>query len=845
MSTLDKAISELGTAAGDITSSTNTAKSSIKAIKQAFKDIEGIGKSIGSALNDGSNATSKWASLITSTSTALTHISGNSSKTGMAISIFVKGVELATTAYMKQADALNNAYDGLADIGATANLTTVDLKKIGQSAGRYIENTNKMVQSIVSIGPALINLGPNTATAAKRLGKIFSTQETQREFLQLGIDPDRLLQIQSEAIKYLSGYGAPLDADDLKIKKATLEYTKTLNTLSSLTGETRDETAKKLADLKLDVSYQIQKTQMTRAGNTQAVAEMDKSLVLLKSVGADVAKGFSDFLANGQATTEEAKAMMSITRNQAARIAEDIKTKRISGIEGTKQLLSYYKVYMDNQKKNLSLSDEYAKQMGISGTVYARTTQILETKSEKEIQDMLDKQRKLKDEAKDSQDEQLKAERELGIIKNELTNLLGGVATTVLNTMLTFVKSAAYGAASLGHWLSKGSLKEDFEEVMIMLADKGQLTERRKEIEKDLKQSLSDIEKFENKNKSLKEAKEEVKKYQTQMNSKKSKTPFEYKMIGKNLEAAKQRLKDEEEYQERTKNLSYSELLLRRNKILERRQLVDTNLEGKTAVEQDEIRKQQYKKRMEMVDKTMNVDISDSEKYIQFNGQSGSMENWNALSKKNMMLTQQFKLLSQEYFSVKKEKVQLASAYRSSEEQQALYDGWVKGGGGKNNPTVNVPGHGNVSTPANPRNGETLGPHSKGIALDVNVAQLDFMEKSGMLEKFGFKRPYKDKDPVHIEQYRQGGLVNGSNMIEMHGREALIEMRNGSIPIDISSLTQGMKSQPEPQIVTTNTDENKIDLDLLSLIDSQFDDLITSIEKSNIIQYDIKTYMAA
>ena len=136
MSTIDKAISELGTAAGDITSSTETAKSTLGLIKKSFKDIESISKSVNSALNDASNSTSKWSGLISSTASALIDMSGTGSKTGMAITLFIKGVESATNAYLKQADAINNAYDGLATIGATADLTTVDLTKISDGA-RY------------------------------------------------------------------------------------------------------------------------------------------------------------------------------------------------------------------------------------------------------------------------------------------------------------------------------------------------------------------------------------------------------------------------------------------------------------------------------------------------------------------------------------------------------------------------------------------------------------------------------------------------------------------------------------------------------------------------------------
>ena len=699
-----------------------------------------------------------------------------------------------------------------------------------------------MVGAIVSIGPALINLGPNTATAAKRLGKIFGTRETQLEFLRLGINPDRLLEIQSEAIKYLSGYGAPLSNDDTKIKKATLEYTKTLNVLSSLTGENRDETAKKLADLKMDVSYQIQKTQMMQAGREKEAKEMDKSLVVLNTIRPEISKGFSDFLANGQATTEDGKAMMFITRGRARTIAADIKAGRITGIEGSKQLMKYYEEFMKNQKTNLSISDEYAEKTRINGNVLAKVDQLLKTKSEKDVEDMIKEQSKIEDKAKNLQNEQIELERVAAKTKNALTEMVSGLATTVFKTLLGFVKSLAYSAAGLGNWLAKGELKEAFEDIQILLGNQDQLKKKHDDISDNLKKTRLDIGALERSEGRIAKQEKDI-----DIIEKAAKASPKDAALQQTLKAAKKRLEEEKQTKETLfgKN-AMSDLILRRDTLLKKEQAISGQILGYENEDRQAETQKRMQKKLEMVEQSKYVDLSDASKYIQFGSGSGSMENWGALTKKNTSLTQQFTLLAKEYYTIKKEKLMLASSYRSPEEQQALYDGWVKAGGNKQTrPTVYVPGHGNVSTPANPQNGEKLGPHTRGIAFDVSIAQLEFMEKNGILEKFGFRRPYKEKDPVHIEPFRQGGIVSGSNMIEMHGREALIEMRNGTIPIDMSSMTQGIKSKNTQPVVTTQTDDTEIDLGLLSMIDSQFDDLITSIEKSNIIQYDIKTYMAA
>jgi hypothetical protein len=838
MSNIDKEISQLGTAAGDITSSTKTSASSLKKLVTAFKDIANISKSAFSAIRDTSTDTSKWAGLITSTSNALTHVSGTSSKTGMAITLFIKGLESATNAYLKQVDALNNAYDGLESIGATAKLTTVDFENIGTEAGRYIENIGKLGDSIVNIGPALRNLGPDTSTAAKRLGKIFSTHDTQLEFLRLGVNPDRMLEIQSEAIKYLTGYTAPMENDDIKIKKATLEYAKSLTVLTSMTGETRDQTAKRLADLRLDATYQMQKTLMIRNGNEKEAKEMDKAMVTLGTVSADIAKGFSDFLANGQATTDEGNAMMYVTRGKAREIAEGVKTGRISGAEGTKMILKYYQEFMQNQKKNLIISDEYAKQTGISGKVLERTDQILSAKSEKEVEELIKNMAAKDDDLKKTEDTRLDTERTAGQLKNKLVESFAGIASTVFKFLIGVVRSVAYYAAASGAWISGGELKNAFEEIQIMLGDKNQLKKKHDDISLELKQVGLKIRTVERIQERITKQEKDI-----EILEKVNKTTPNDPVVQATIKAAKTRLQEEKNVKQTLLGKdSYSDLVEKRQQLMNKEASVRKQGTGLEGQEYREKKAEQQQLNLEIRNRTSTVDISEASKYIKFTSRSGDLDHFNMLASKNKELSQRITLMAQEYYNATKEKLELNSSFRTVEEQQELYDAWVRNNGGPNNPTVYDSKFGKITTPMDPKKG--LGPHNTGRAVDVNKTQAEYLDKNGFLKKFGLKRPIHD--PEHLQQLKQGGLVNGSNMIEMHGREALIALRDGGIPIDIDSMMKGSETpSPAPMTTPIQQQDDGIDLSLLSFINNQFDELILNVERSNIIHNDIKTYMAA
>lgn len=106
-------------------------------------------------------------------------------------------------------------------------------------------------------------------------------------------------------------------------------------------------------------------------------------------------------------------------------------------------------------------------------------------------------------------------------------------------------------------------------------------------------------------------------------------------------------------------------------------------------------------------------------------------------------------------------KIQINSAHRSDEDQQRLYDAWIKGG------QQGMP----VAKP-----GTSL--HNRGLAVDIQnyndpVAVKAFNEQ-------GLSQKVKN-DPVHF-QARTGGIFKGPSTgynVELHGEEAVVPMNDG------------------------------------------------------------------
>jgi hypothetical protein len=97
---------------------------------------------------------------------------------------------------------------------------------------------------------------------------------------------------------------------------------------------------------------------------------------------------------------------------------------------------------------------------------------------------------------------------------------------------------------------------------------------------------------------------------------------------------------------------------------------------------------------------------------------------------------------ARDYYELTGRKLIFRSGLRTKEEQKLLYDRWIKKG------KTGYP----VAKPGQSR-------HESGFSLDINDDQADFLDRKGILAKYGLDRPVRN-DPVHIElsgQRRPGG----------------------------------------------------------------------------------------
>jgi hypothetical protein len=145
------------------------------------------------------------------------------------------------------------------------------------------------------------------------------------------------------------------------------------------------------------------------------------------------------------------------------------------------------------------------------------------------------------------------------------------------------------------------------------------------------------------------------------------------------------------------------------------------------------------------------VNTPDSTGDILFTDGSGDAEHFAKLSSGMQSAVKKAASLLKEK---KQKSMIITSSYRSTQEQQALYDRWAAAGGDP----VKRPKAAGLYVPINPKSGK-ISSHTQRNAVDSPNA--DEMDRLGILAQTNLYRPHPDIDPVHIELV--GSRRSGSN----------------------------------------------------------------------------------
>ena len=197
------------------------------------------------------------------------------------------------------------------------------------------------------------------------------------------------------------------------------------------------------------------------------------------------------------------------------------------------------------------------------------------------------------------------------------------------------------------------------------------------------------------------------------------------------------------------------------------------------------------------------------------------------------------------------------SAFRGDQKQAEL---WVRG---------RILGDPGVMTPAKPKNDTKINykgieynvpgsgkgsKHREGDALDISTDRDAF---DPILAKYGLHRPYKQKDPPHVElQAREGGIASGPKTgypVTMHGNEIIVPLDANSILAELGkkSATQIQTELKEKTLkAESSTGESSKELvainqAMMEMMATKLDAMIDKLDSSNNTQSKILKYSQA
>jgi GH24 family phage-related lysozyme (muramidase) len=335
-----------------------------------------------SALFNGTGEFAKYNTALSSAGSAALAWGKNFGPLGLATGALIKGVTKAAEMALKQADDTLKATDSISKMGAMNSFTAEGIRRMGTDAGLASHELDKMIKPMSSMSGGLTRLGATSADGVKAFGKMIAvTEQTRMEFQRLGLNDQERIQAQADFIGMMERSGGALSGQlktSAGLQKASLDYTKNLYELSSITGKSIEESKKDMEIARATYEWKLQENKWARqlkaaqeSGNKDEMARIEA-----EKEGAN--KLINDVTKLGDPTKTAAVQLQYLTgaitpaSSQFAVLGVDIEKQIKAAKENTYQSGEFndaYKKAADTMlgagDTALALSEDYRKATGL------------------------------------------------------------------------------------------------------------------------------------------------------------------------------------------------------------------------------------------------------------------------------------------------------------------------------------------------------------------------------------------------------------------------------------------------------------------------------------------------
>lgn len=246
-------------------------ETSTKKLKENFLEMGNsllrVTGQLADTIFDTSTDLKKYNNVIGSAGDAAASLASEFGIFGKVIGLAIKGV---TGFAQKQIELVDNTLknvDSLSKLGARAAFTTDELVNLTQGAGRTQAEFEKLGRPLQSVGRGLLSLGGSASEGAKTFIKDIASvgDRTRNEFRRIGVSFDELTQYQADYMNIVGKSGRVFSDQDIasgKVRKASLDYVITLQTLADITGKSVEEAQKELNATQDTIELAILNNQM-------------------------------------------------------------------------------------------------------------------------------------------------------------------------------------------------------------------------------------------------------------------------------------------------------------------------------------------------------------------------------------------------------------------------------------------------------------------------------------------------------------------------------------------------------------------------------------------------------
>jgi hypothetical protein len=260
------------------------------------------------------------------------------------LGVAVQAAGKLVQAMAAQADAMVKTKDQVSKFGAAFDLSSNQLVAAANAAGYYSLNMKQLYTAAGKAGGDLLVFSKNMSRGVEAFANMAAVgDDVLSEFNSLGIPKEELADYMAEYVKYLGSTNIQLNASQktqAALQKGSLEYTKNILELSALTGKDVDTVKKKQQEAQASLDIQIhynklqrQANQLRESGDETGAKELEAQIEREKAIVTKMAATFDgattaavrNVLATGGSLTEVSAALAAagIDVREFVRLSKD------------------------------------------------------------------------------------------------------------------------------------------------------------------------------------------------------------------------------------------------------------------------------------------------------------------------------------------------------------------------------------------------------------------------------------------------------------------------------------------------------------------------------------------